>query len=84
MTTTAQQTDEPGYHAEEVGIEVNYRTVRVLREVTGAEIKVAARLELTFELYRIHGEDEILIANDERITVHAGEKFVATPGLEPA
>ncbi|MGO8862264.1 MAG: hypothetical protein ACLQRH_16070 [Acidimicrobiales bacterium] len=68
----------------EVEIEVNYRRVRVPERVTGAAIKEAAHIDLTFDLYRIEGGDEIPVGNDEEIKVHHDAKFVATPGLEPA
>jgi hypothetical protein len=71
-------------HDHEVEIEVNYRRVRVPQRVTGSAIKEAAHVDATFDLFRIEGDDEIPIGNDEEIEVHHGAKFVATPGLEPA
>jgi hypothetical protein len=71
-------------HRHEVEIEVNYRFVKVPQHVTGVAIKVAARIDPTFDLYRIEGDEEFPVGNDEEIEVHHGAKFVATPGLEPA
>ncbi len=79
--TVAEEVRHPGH---EVEIEVNYRRVRVAQRVTGAAIKAAAHVDPTFDLYRVEGEDEVLIENEEEIEVHHGAKFVATPGLEPA
>lgn len=67
-----------------VEIKVNYRLVRVPERVTGTRIKEAAGLNPTFELYKVVGDEETLIDDDEEIHVHQGEEFVATPGLEPA
>jgi hypothetical protein len=71
-------------HDHEVEIEVNYRRVRVPRRVTGLAIKQAAHVDESFDLYRIEGDDETLVTNEEELEVHEGSKFVATPGLEPA
>lgn len=76
--------DETRTDGHKVEIEVNYRRVRVPERVTGAAIKVAAHIDPTFDLYRIEGDDEIPVGNDEEIEVRHGAKFVATPGLEPA
>jgi len=82
--TEMTATDDARAHGHEVEIEVNYRRVRVPERVTGAAIKEAAHIDQTFDLYRIEGNDEIPIGNDEEIEVHQGTKSVATPGLEPA
>ena len=73
-----------GANAHEVEVEVNYRRVRVPRKVTGLAIKQAAHVDESFDLYRIEGDDELLVTNEEELEVHEGSKFVATPGLEPA
>lgn len=75
---------EAAPHDHEVEIEVNYRRVRVPRKVTGLAIKRAAHVDESFDLYRIEGDDEFLVTNEEEIEVHERSKFVATPGLEPA
>ncbi len=82
MSQTAEA--RAAVHDHEVEIEVNYRRVRVPRKVTGMAIKQAAHVDESFDLYRIEGDDEILVTNEETIEVHEGSKFVATPGLEPA
>jgi hypothetical protein len=83
-TVTTPQIEQPGREDNDVEIEVNYHKVRVPRETNGSQIKQAAHLGADYELYRIHAEDEIRIGDDEAITVHSGERFVAAPGLEPA
>jgi len=38
----------------------------------------------TFELFRIAGKKEIPITDEEKVTVHEGEKFTASPSLDPS
>jgi hypothetical protein len=67
-----------------IEIVVNYRRISVPHEVTGSEIKSAAHLPADFRLFRVDGQDETPIGDDERIHVHDGERFVACPTLDPA
>jgi hypothetical protein len=38
----------------------------------------------TFELFRIAGKKEIPVTDDEKLTVREGEKFTASPSLDPS
>jgi hypothetical protein len=67
-----------------VVIVVNGKDVTVPRKVTGAQIKSAARVPADFDLFRVHGRKEIPVANEEQLTVTKGEKFVASPTLDPS
>jgi hypothetical protein len=67
-----------------VEIVVNGKAVMVPKKVTGAEIKSAARVPADFDLFRVHGRKEIPVADDEQLAVHGGEKFVASPSLDPS
>jgi hypothetical protein len=75
--------EENGEHRA-VEIVVNKERVIVPREVTGKEIKAAARVDPAFNLYGIQGDHEDPVADDQRITVHEGERFIATPKLDPS
>lgn len=68
----------------DVQILVNGRAVLVPGITTGAEIKQRAGQPAEFDLFRVEGDHEIAITDDERIHVHKGERFIACPGLEPA
>jgi hypothetical protein len=65
-----------------VEIVVNRTHVGVPQHVTGAEIVAAAGLPSNFELRRVQGRREIPVEDDDRITVHEGERFVASPALD--
>jgi hypothetical protein len=67
-----------------VEIVVNGKKVEVPKKVTGAEIKAAARVPLDFNLFRVEGRKEIPISDSEQLTVTAGEKFIASPTLDPS
>jgi hypothetical protein len=60
------------------------KPVFVPREVTGAAIKVAAGVDPAFDLFRVQGDHEIPVGNDKTITVRKGERFIATPQLDPS
>jgi hypothetical protein len=63
-----------------VTILVNNRPVELDdREVSGAEIKEAADIPLTFKLYNPKGEE---IGNDTRLKIHPKEKFTAISGQD--
>jgi hypothetical protein len=70
--------------ARTVEIIVNGKTVNVPATVTGAEIKAAACVPADFDLFRVKGHKEIPVANDERLTVAKGDKFIASPTLDPS
>lgn len=67
-----------------VEIIVNGKKVKVPTKVTGAEIKAAAGVPADFDLFRVEGRKEIPVANDEQLTVTKGEKFIASPTLDPS
>lgn len=87
MNSSAQdrkQSHETGKPARTVEILVNIKPVQVASEVTGAEIKAAAKVPADFKLFRVKGHREIPVGNDERLRVHHHEKFIASPTLDPA
>jgi hypothetical protein len=66
-----------------VRILVNNREVTLPdRDVTGAQIKEAAGVPLDFKLYRHHGDQLELVDNEERIRIHAKQKFTAVSGQD--
>jgi hypothetical protein len=73
-----------GKPARTVEILVNTKPVDVPSEVTGAEIKAAAKVPADFKLFRVEGHREVPVGDDERLHVHHHEKFVASPTLDPA
>jgi hypothetical protein len=77
-------TDHPPKPVPMIEILVNGKRVGVPKHVTGAEIKVAAKVPADFDLFRIHSRKEIPVGNGERITVTDGEKFIASPTLDPS
>ncbi len=75
---------ETGKPAHTVEILVNTKPVKVSSEVTGAEVKAAAKVPADFKLFRVEGQQEIPVGDHERLHVHHHEKFVASPTLDPA
>jgi hypothetical protein len=67
-----------------VEIVVNGKMVTVPKRITGAGIKSAAHVPADFELFRVHERKEIQVPDDEQLTVHGGEKFIASPTLDPS
>jgi hypothetical protein len=67
-----------------IEILVNTKPVDVPSDVTGAEIKAAAKVPADFKLFRVEGHREVPVADDEHLHVHHHEKFVASPTLDPA
>jgi hypothetical protein len=67
-----------------VTITVNNRPVAVPRKTTGAEIKARADVPADFELFRVVGDHEKKVGDDERVTVHPDERFIASPMLQPS
>jgi len=81
---TEKNGHETGKPARSVEILVNGKPVQVPSEVTGAEIKAAAKVPPDFRLFRVKGQQEIPVGDDERLRVRQHEKFVASPTLDPA
>lgn len=73
-----------GEKTEEVSIVVNNKPVSVPKHTTGAGIKSAAGVPATFELFRIKDKKEIPVADEDKVTVHEGDKFTASPSLDPS
>lgn len=84
MTHPAAQAEQVPAAAHEVEIIVNKRPVKVPAHTTGAGIKAKAGVPSDDQLFKIEGSKEIEVGNDEPIEVHHGERFVATPPIEPA
>jgi hypothetical protein len=84
MTHPGVQTDHVLAAAHEVEIIVNKRPVKVPARTTGAAIKAKADVPADDQLFKIEGSKEIEVGDDELIEVHHGERFVATPPIEPA
>src|SRR4051794_21268841 len=87
MNSSAQdrrKLHETGKPTRTVEILVNTKPVQVSSEVTGAEIKAAAKVPADFRLFRVEGHQEIPVGNDELLHVHQHEKFIASPTLDPA
>ena len=84
-STQGQETHhETGNRARTIEILVNTKPVKVPSEVTGAEIKAAAKVPEDFRLFRVAGHQEIPVGDDELLRVHHREKFIASPTLDPA
>ncbi len=69
---------------EEVSIIVNNKSVSVPKHTTGAGIKSAAGVPATFALFQIRNKKEMPVDNDEKVTVHEADRFVASPSLDPS
>lgn len=77
----AQRTTEKP--AKTVTVFVNNREVVLPdREATGADIKAAAEVPPEFQLYVEHGNKLELVEDDERIKVHAKQRFRAVSGQD--
>jgi hypothetical protein len=84
MTSPAAQTADTAAVPHEVEIFVNKRPVDVPSRTTGSEIKDKAAVPADDQLFRVQGDKEIEVGNAEQIEVCLGERFVATPPIEPA
>jgi len=84
VTHPAAQAEHVPAAAHEVEIIVNKRPVKVPAHTTGAAIKAEAGVPSDDQLFKIEGSKEIEVGDDEPIEVHHGERFVATPPIEPA
>ena len=76
--------DKAKDEAKTVEIFVNNKEVTVPKKTTGAEIKQEAGVDLAFQLFRVEGKTEHEVGDDEEIHVHEGQRFVATPTLDPS
>jgi hypothetical protein len=69
--------------AKTVTIVVNNKEVELPdHKTTGTQIKEAAGVPLDFTLYRKEGTHLDEVKNEEHITVHKGEQFVAVSGQD--
>jgi hypothetical protein len=84
VTNPVSQAQDADAGVREVEILVNKRPVTVPARTTGAAIKAAAGVPADDELFRVEGHEEIKVGDDQPIEVHDGERFVATPPIEPA
>ena len=84
MSNPIAQAEGAADVALEVEIKVNRRPVKVPSHTTGAAIKDAAGVPADDQLFRIQGDTEVLVRSNETIEVRDGERFAATPALEPA
>jgi hypothetical protein len=78
------QTKNAEKETEQVSIFVNNKPVTVTKHTTGAGIKSAAGVPATFELFRIKDKNEIPVGDEDKVTVHEGDKFTASPSLDPS
>lgn len=83
-TQSAQPNDAKPTPVRTVEIIVNGKMIMVPTKVTGWEIKAAAGVSVDFDLFRVKGRKEIQVADDELLTVTKGEKFIASPTLDPS
>lgn len=77
-------TPQPEAGKRTVEIIVNGKPVQVPVDDTGRQIKQAAGAPDDYQLFRITGATEQLIADDEQLHVHDHERFLAAPPLDPA
>jgi hypothetical protein len=76
--------DESGdKHPDElVSVTVNKKAVEVPHKTTGAAIKAAAGVPLSFKLYRKEGAHLDPVGDNDELTVHEDEAFVAVSGQD--
>ena len=74
----AAQAEHAPAAVHEVEIVVNKRPVKVPARTTGAAIKASAGVPAEDQLFKVEGNKEVEIGDDEPIQVHNGERFVAT------
>lgn len=67
----------------EVHITVNTKPVTVLHRTTASEIMSLASVPSDFTLYIVRGSQEDPVGVGE-IEVHEGERFIASPTLDPS
>ena len=68
----------------QVQVFVNNRSVTVPHKTTGRQIKSLAGVPADFKLFRVHGNHEEPIDDEERVEAHDGERFIASPTLDPS
>jgi hypothetical protein len=83
MSATENET-QAEKKTDEVSIEVNNKPVTVPKHTTGREIKSRAKVPDTFQLFRVDGKTEHPIGDDEQVSVHEDQRFVASPSLDPS
>ncbi|MFN8111648.1 MAG: multiubiquitin domain-containing protein [Solirubrobacterales bacterium] len=67
-----------------VEVIVNNKAVLVPKRVTGAQIKSAAEVPPDFDLFQVKGRREIEVGDTQLLTVKKGDKFTASPTLDPS
>lgn len=67
----------------EVTVTVNTKPVTVPHRATAAQIMSLAGVPADFTLYIVHGSNEDPVGSGD-IEVHAGERFIASPTLDPS
>jgi hypothetical protein len=83
VNATTQNT-ERDKKTDEVEILVNNKAVSVPKHTTGAEIKSRAGVPAAFELFEVKGNKEEPVADDDKVTVKEGDRFIASPSLDPS
>ena len=73
-----------GAHVRDVQVTVNSKPVSVPMQTTGSAIKSRAGVDPNWQLFRIQGDHEVEVGDDEPVHATPNEKFIATPVLEPA
>lgn len=73
-----------GAHERDVEVTVNSKPVTVPMLTTGTEIKARSQVDPSWQLFRIQGDHEVEVGDDEPVHATPNEKFIATPVLEPA
>lgn len=84
QATNVDQTPEAAKPPKNVEIVVNTKPVSVPKRVTGAQIKAAAGVPADFDLFQVKGKKEVPVADGELLTVKKGDKFTASPTLDPS
>ncbi|MDQ5819909.1 MAG: hypothetical protein M3540_00515 [Actinomycetota bacterium] len=82
MSTTEKQSQEK--KSDEVSILVNNKAVTVPKHTTGAEIKSRAGVPATFQLFEVKGKKEEPVGDDDKVTARQGDRFIASPSLDPS
>ena len=71
-----------GHPGKLVSITVNKKVVEVPHKTTGAAIKAVAGVPLSFKLYRKEGGHLDPVGDNDELTVHENEAFVAVSGQD--
>ena len=51
---------------------------------SGGEIKSRAGVPATFALFKVKGKKEEPVGDDDKVTVKEGDRFIASPSLDPS